>query len=127
MAVSAAFLEFVAEQLAPLGSVRIRKMFGGAGVYCGELMFGLVADEVLYLKADNINRPAFELARCTPFTYEPGTGRAIVMSYWQCPDALYDDQEELLTWAREAYNAALRAAKLKKTPKPAAKRTRQGG
>lgn len=110
MPVSREFLEFLKDQLAGVGAVAIRPMFGGAGVYAGGVMFALVADETLYLKADAGNQPDFEAEGMAPFTYE-GKGKPVRMSYWQAPDRLFDDPEELLIWARRALNAALRSKK----------------
>ena len=71
-------------------------MFGGWGIYRGDLMFGLVVDDVLHLKVDAANRAAFEAAGTGPFTYtRTARSRATVMSYWQVPAAVLDDDEEL--------------------------------
>lgn len=118
MAVSTEYKAFVLEQLAPLGQVRIRNMFGGAGVYYGDLMFGLIAGEVLYFKADEINRPDFEAEGTEAFVYAPPSGKTITMSYWEVPERLYDEPEELTHWARNAIEAAVRGKK----PKPKKKR-----
>lgn len=124
MAVSAEYKAFVVEQLEPLGQVRIRNMFGGAGVYFDDLMFGLIAGETLFFKVDDRNRPDFEAEGMGPFLYEPPSGKAIAMSYYELPERLYDDPDELVDWARKALNAALasKAAKPVKK-KPARKKT----
>jgi DNA transformation protein and related proteins len=113
MATSAEFLEFLSEQLSALGAVRTKRMFGGAGIYAGELMFGLIIEETLYLKADDLNRPRFEEAGMEPFRYDTKNGKQTVMSYWRCPDALYDEPDEMLDWARTAVAAAGRTLKTK--------------
>jgi DNA transformation protein and related proteins len=106
MGVSASLGEFRQERLSPLGPVRIRKMFGGAGVYVGERMLGLLDGDVLYLKADDGNRPMFAAEGLDPFTYEVGDGRKTMMSYWRAPERVYDDPDEMLVWARAALLAA---------------------
>ena len=83
-------------------------MFGGAGIYADGTMFGLVADGVIYLKADERNAPAFERENLPPFTYETKDGKRGVMSYRRMPERLYDDPDELATWARAALAAAQR-------------------
>src|SRR5262245_22064370 len=83
-------------------------MFGGAGIYADGTMFGLVADGVIYLKADEVNTPAFERENLPPFTYETKDGKRGVMSYRRMPERLYDDPDELATWARDALAAAQR-------------------
>jgi len=109
MAVSESLRELLHEQLAPLGHVTVRRMFGGAGVYCDGLMFGLIARDTLYFKTDDGNRAAYEAESMEPFTYE-GKAKPIQMSYWRVPERLFDEPEELAEWARAALAAARRAA-----------------
>lgn len=125
MAVSDEYKEFVAEQLESLGPVRIRNMFGGAGVYLDDLMFGLIAGETLFLKADDRNRPDFEVEEMGPFLYEPPSGKTVAMSYYEMPERLYDAPGELVLWARKALDAALagKSAKPARKTKPARKKT----
>ena len=94
-------------------------MFGGAGVFLDGLMFGLIADEVLFLKADETTCAAFEKEGLGPISYQKGNGQTIVMGYWQIPDRLLDEPEELVSWSRTALAAARRGAV--KKAKPAAK------
>jgi DNA transformation protein len=100
----------IRELFAAFGTVMVRRMFGGAGVYAGETMFALVHDGVVYLKADGHNAPAFERENLAPFTYTTRHGKRGVMSYRRIPDRLYDDPDELAAWAREALAAARRVA-----------------
>ena len=102
MAVDPGFRDFVAEQLAVIGPVQIRSMFGGAGVFKDGRMFALIADAQLYFKADPSTVPRFEAEAMEPFTYETRSGRRSVMSYWRVPERLYDDPDEMQVWAREA-------------------------
>lgn len=117
MAVSAEYKDFVCEQLEPLGPVRIRNMFGGAGVYLDDLMFGLIAGETLFFKVDDRNRADYEAEEMGPFVYEPPSGKAVAMSYYELPERLYDDADELVAWARKALDAALAAKSAKPAPK----------
>jgi DNA transformation protein and related proteins len=98
----------IRELFSTFGVVAVRRMFGGAGIYADGTMFGLVADGVIYLKADERNAPAFERENLPPFTYETKDGKRGVMSYRRMPERLYDDPEELATWARAALGAAQR-------------------
>ena len=123
MAVSYEYKEFVADQLEPLGPVRIRNMFGGAGVYLDDLMFGLIVGETLFLKADDRNRSDFEAEEMGPFLYEPPSGKTVAMSYYELPERLYDDPDELVLWARKALDAALAA----KSAQPARRKTARPG
>ena len=107
------------ELLAPLGPVAIKRMFGGGGVFLDGLMFGLVIEDVLYLKADDGNRPAFEAEGLAPFSYDKKSGRTTVMSYWRAPDRLLDEPDEMVAWARAAIAAAQRAQKPSGRKRPA--------
>jgi DNA transformation protein len=99
----------IQELFSVFGVVAVRRMFGGAGIYADGTMFALVADGVIYLKADEVNTPAFEREELPPFTYQTKDGRRGVMSYRRMPDRLYDDPDELASWARDALAAALRS------------------
>ena len=69
MAWSKEFSDFVLDQLAPLGDVRARAMFGGVGIYSETVMFGLIADDQLYFRVDELSRARFVEAGQTPFSY----------------------------------------------------------
>jgi DNA transformation protein len=122
MAAGGSFGEFLQDQLRPLGHVTVRRMFGGAGVYCDGLMFGLVSDNTLYFRVDDGNRGAFEAEGQQPFTYD-GKGRTIVLPYWRVPERLFDEPDEMIDWARAALAAARRVAATKKS-KPKSRRGR---
>lgn len=112
MAKSSELVDYLLEMLASvgdgLGGVRARAMFGGYGLYRDDLMFALVADDVLYLKADATTRHEFEARDLPPFTYEK-QGREYAMSYFLAPEEALEDQEELERWVRMACEAALRS------------------
>ncbi|MFZ5672804.1 MAG: TfoX/Sxy family protein [Pseudomonadota bacterium] len=117
MATSAEFLDFINEQLQGFGPVSVRRMFGGAGIFRDGMMFALVADETLYLKADAVSQGEFEALGLPPFTYGAKGGKRTVMAYWRAPEACLDDRDEMTDWARKAFAAALRAKKPSKAPK----------
>ncbi len=108
MAVSADYRDFVLEQLAPLGQIASRAMFGGVGVYANGLFFALIADDVLYLKGDETLRPELEAAGAQAF--KPFDGDK-AMAYWSAPAEALDDQEILLDWARKSLAVAARKRK----------------
>ncbi len=116
MSVSEAFREQIRELLADFGSVRFKPMFGAAGVYAGDLIFGLADDDVLWLKTDEASQPAFREAGSQPFIYYRD-GKPMPMSYWRLPDAALDDPDEAVRWARMALEAAHRSAAGKKPKK----------
>ncbi len=111
--------DHIRELFSAFGTVQVRRMFGGAGLFANGLMFGLVSGGEIYLKADVDSVPAFENEGCGPFTYGTKTGRRAIMSYWRLPDRLYDDAEELALWAARALAIAQRARTL-----PAGRRAR---
>ena len=98
------------EIFAPLGHLSARKMFGGAGIYLDGLMFVLIADGDIYLKADATNLGAFIKASCPPFVFHTKDGKAMEMSYRRMPDDALDDSDAALTWGRLGFGAAKRAA-----------------
>lgn len=101
------FIGFVQELLEKWGQVNSRRMFGGHGLYYEGLMFAIVMDKCLYLKADAVNRADFEALNLTPFTY-PMKGKDVALSYWSAPDAIFDEPAEAVRWAMSAWDAALR-------------------
>jgi DNA transformation protein len=116
MVASDSFAEFLREQLAPLGRVTLRRMFGKTGVFCDGVMFGMVTDNILYLRVDDRNRAEFKEAESfPPLNYEK-QGSTIDLSFWRAPERLFDEPDELVAWARVALAAAHRvAAKRKRT------------
>ena len=111
MSASAGFRQFLTEQMAGFGPVAIKPMFGGAGVFRDGLMFALVVDDALYLKADSETAKAFEAEGLAPFTYATKNGRRTLTSYRRAPERCLDDPDEMALWCSRAYGVALTAAK----------------
>jgi DNA transformation protein len=101
--------EFIRELFCEFGAVQVRRMFGGAGLFADGVMFGLVSDGQIYLKADTAMVPRFEGEGCGPFEYSTTKGKRALTSYWRLPDRLYDDPAELAQWAKLALGVARRA------------------
>lgn len=117
MVASDGFAEFLRDQLAPLGRVTMRRMFGKTGVFCDGVMLGMVADDILYFRVDDDNRAAFKEAESSPPLNYEKQGRTIDLSFWRAPERLLDEPDELVAWGRAALAAARRvAAKGKRTP-----------
>lgn len=108
--------DFVVELFAGLGPVRIKRMFGGAGIYAGDVMFGLIDDDAIFLKTDEALRAELAAEGSTHWVYRRKDGTAEVSSYWRLPDAALDDPEEAARWGRRALDAA-RAGKTAKVRK----------
>ena len=110
MVASDGFAEFLREQLASLGRVTMRRMFGKTGVFCDGVMFGMVTDNTLYFRVDDHNRAAFKEAESFPPLNYAKKGSTIDLSFWCAPERLFDAPDELVTWARVALAAARRVA-----------------
>lgn len=120
MAITREFEAFALELLSGLGPLRLKRMFGGAGLYCGDLFFALADDEAIYIKADEANEAAFTAVAAPAFTYPGKDGEVLTLRYRRLPDSAMDDPEEAVRWARLGVEAAARA----KAPRT---RTRRGG
>jgi DNA transformation protein len=110
MVASDSFAEILRERLAPLGRVTMRRMFGKTGVFCGGLMFGMVTNNMLYLRVDDHNRAAFREAEAFALLNYEKKGSAIDLSFWRAPERLFDESDELVAWARIELSAARRVA-----------------
>src|SRR5436309_8633346 len=118
MVASETYADFLREQLAPLGRLSLRRMFGKTGVFCDGVMFAVVADNTLYFRVDDHNRETFkEASSSPPLNYAKG-GAMIDLSFWRVPERLFDESDELVTWARAALAAARRVAAKRKGPAP---------
>ena len=109
------FSEFLHEVFETFGPITTRKMFGGYGIYHHGLMFGLVQEDALYLKADQTTRHHFESRGLSRFQYEK-KGKVIYISFYLAPEEIYDDREEAAIWAVRAYEAALKTKTLRRRP-----------
>lgn len=118
------FHDFVQELFAGLGPIQVKRMFGGAGVYADGVMFGLLADDAIYLKADDALKAALAEEGCGPFVWTPSrgprAGEKVGMSYWRLPDAALDDPDRAVEWGAKA----LAVAKAKTKPGERSKRKR---
>jgi DNA transformation protein len=108
--------EFLIDLFAHFGPVTIRRMFSGYGISADGTNFALALRAGLYFRADEVTIPQFEAEGSKPFSYQTRAKTVTVNSYWQLPARLFDDTEELSSWAKAALAAAQRAA-LKKRPK----------
>lgn len=102
------FVEFLKTVFEEFGPIQARRMFGGYGIYHDGVMFGLVAEDTLYLKADESTAKEFEVRGLGQFEYEKGN-KIVKMSYYLAPEEILDDPEEASLWARRAYEVAFRS------------------
>lgn len=119
-------IEHLKDLLSPLGAIVVKRMFGGAGIYCDGTFFAIVDGDALYFKADEEGRAAFEAEGMGPFTYRTKRGEAALVSYYRAPERLLDEPDEMLEWARRAVAAAQRSAALKAGSSAARAKARGG-
>jgi DNA transformation protein len=101
MGISAEYLNYVLEQLSDLHGVTHRRMFGGAGLYCDGVIFGLIAGDVLYFKVGPATREHYTargMAAFRPYRNKP----QISMSYYELPADVLEDPEQCAAWARRS-------------------------
>src|SRR5882757_6415696 len=110
MVASDSFAEFLREQLTPIGRVTMRRMFGKTGVFCDGVMLGMVTENTLYFRVDDHNRAIFKEAESAPPLNYAKQGATIDLAFWRVPERLFDEPDELVTWARAALAAAHRVA-----------------
>jgi DNA transformation protein len=125
MAVSSSYSSYVLEQFEAFGSVQARRMFGGVGLYAGDAFFGLIDDDVLYLKVDDSNRADYESRGCRPFRPRKNDPNATSMSYFEVPSDVLEDAAELALWARKSLLVA--AASKRTTASRTARARRKRG
>ena len=124
MAVQTQYLAYILEQLEGLGRLRSRRMFGGVGLYSGELFFGLIDDDTVFFKSDASNSADYiarNMPRFMPFPTRPEA----VLAYHQVPADIIEDGEALGIWARKSVAVALASQAAKSRPKARAKGRRK--
>jgi DNA transformation protein len=129
MSVSADYLDYVLEQLASLGGLTTRRMFGAVGLYHAELFFALIDDDTLYFKVDDSNRADYQARGARSF--RPYKDRPEVsLSYFEVPAEIMEERDDIVAWARRSIAVALssQSRKGRKTPakSKSAKRKRAG-
>ena len=107
------YRDFVLDQLRSLEDASCRSMFGGYGLSLGEDFFGILHDGRLYFKTDETTREKYRNRGMGPFA---PSEKQVLKSYYEVPEEIVEDDEELASWAREA------AALKKKGKAPARKK-----
>lgn len=102
----------LADRLHELGPITVTRFFGGAGLVRAGVQFAFVIDGGVYFRVDDLSRHDFERLGMSPFTYEARSKPVIVTSYYELPNKIADDLDELRRWTIRAIQAAT-AAKLK--------------
>ncbi|KAF0813546.1 hypothetical protein IGB42_01897 [Andreprevotia sp. IGB-42] len=109
MSASAEFVRHVKDLLAPLGNCSDGSFFGGHALKQHGHQFAMIMGNTLYFRVDDTTRPTYEQHGASAFSYATRKGRVQVRKYYSAPEALFEDQQLLLAWARQAINAASQA------------------
>jgi DNA transformation protein and related proteins len=105
VSVNSSFQALVLDQLGRvMPGIRARPMFGGVGIYSGEIFFALIADDRVYFKVDESTRADFEARGMGPF--RPFGDEGGTMKYYQLPEEILEDPEALRPWAEKAVAVA---------------------
>lgn len=115
MTASAEYTEYVLEMLEPIGPVRTGRFFGGVGIFSGSVQFAMIMGNALYFVVDDDTRPRYERAGMAPFSYMTKKGRVQVRRYYELPENVFTDPEQLRLWAEESKRIAAKDRKPKKT------------
>ncbi len=108
----------IADIFAEFGPVRVRRVFGGHGIYADDMVFALELRGEIFLKADAESEAAFASAGSSPFTYlRRSNGKSTTLPYWRMPETAFDDPDDLKRWCNLALDAARRAARRKPSEK----------
>lgn len=106
------FVSYVVELMQGIGPVTAKRMFGGHGIFLDGLMFGIIDNNILYLKADKETENDFKKKGLAVFTYMK-KGKEMKLSYYQAPEETLEEPEKMNFWANKAYHTALQAKALK--------------
>lgn len=123
MPVSVSFRTYLLEQLGQVRPVTTRPMFGGLTFFAEGRAFALVAEDILYFKVDDSNRPDFEAAGMGPFLPFGDPGKP--MQYYQLPEEVLEDPDHLAEWMAKAIAVAALANAKAKPKAPARPATRR--
>ena len=93
------FRDFVLEQLTALPGLRCKRMFGGYGLYAGEVFFGIVFDGRLYFKTHPGTLAEYLEHHAAVFA---PSEKQVLKNYREVPVDILEDSERLSLWARKA-------------------------
>ncbi|TGK42447.1 TfoX/Sxy family protein [Leptospira andrefontaineae] len=118
------FLTHVQDRLKVCGPLSYKNMFGGFGVYSGSQIFAMVIKDRLYFRVGQSNQAEYESSGMAPFTYAGKDGKLVRVSYWEVPEEVLEDDEDLVFWFRKSLAEANKASSLKKKTVPKKKTTK---
>ena len=107
------FTDYVVDLMQVAGPVSARRMFGGHGLFLGGVMIAIVFQRTLYFKVDADTEAVFREQGLQPFCYNR-RGAMVALSFFEAPEAVFDDLDAMAQWSGAAYAAARRATTAKK-------------
>ncbi|MEX2206151.1 MAG: TfoX/Sxy family protein [Myxococcota bacterium] len=119
MSAGAEYTAYVLDLLSPVGPLTVGRFFGGVALSRASVQFAMIMDNSLYFVVDDSTRPRYEAAGMRPFSYGKKKGRVQVRRYFELPEDVLSDPDELRVWAAES----VRIASKKDRKRPAARRT----
>jgi DNA transformation protein and related proteins len=122
MAVSPSYLAFVLEQLDRIKALTHKRMFGGVGLYDGDVFFAVIDNDTLFFKVDGPLRGRYQARGMPPFA--PIPGKPAMLTYYQVPADVLEDADVLSRWAADSVAAAA-AARTPRRRRPARKLPRR--
>ncbi len=100
------YVDYILDLLEPIGNMKVRKMFGGFGIYKDTIFFALIINDILYFKVGENNRSLYESHDSEPFFYEGKNKKIVTMSYWEVPINVLENSIKLAQWVQQAVEAA---------------------
>lgn len=91
--------EIAAAVLSSLGMMRFRSQFGGFSVWHEQNMFGVIADDELYLRANGELRRCFARHGMAPFVYTK-RGIPVKLGYYRVEEEIWQDHRLFRALAR---------------------------
>ena len=93
---------------ADIRGITSKSVFGGWGFYKEGIIFAIIVDNELYFKVDDVNRPDFEKLNSHQFIYEQSGGKKASMPYFQLPENIWNDRNEIYKWVEASVKASIR-------------------
>ncbi len=109
MSASVEFIEYVRDLFIPLGELKEGRFFGGFAFKSGSRQFAMIMGNTLYFCVNDETRPKYEAEGMEPFSYSTKKGTVKVRKYFSVPEVLFENQDDLISWAHEAIRSAYSA------------------
>ena len=100
---SAAFHEWVIQDLFHgIPGISSRSMFGGYAFYLHGKIFAISAEGALYFKTAPEHIEDFKRLKSHPFAFSSKDRKKITTSYWELPEDIMEDRDELIRWIKRS-------------------------